>query len=73
MPSLIITSPEEYNSRLFGSNIDFETTSRLHGKLNEELPIPYFIDVINFNTIDVEELKQHILNEGIVIFERLVD
>jgi predicted nucleotidyltransferase len=53
---------------IIGEEIDFETTSRLHGKLNEELPIPYFIDVVNFNTIDIEALKQHILNEGKVFY-----
>lgn len=55
---------------IIGKAIDFETTSRLYGKLNEELPIPYFIDVVNFNTIEVESLKQHILNEGIIIYEK---
>ncbi len=58
---------------ILGNDINFETTSRLHGKLNEELPIPYFIDVVNFNTIELEELKQHILNEGVIVFEKLVD
>jgi predicted nucleotidyltransferase len=55
---------------ILGSGVDFETTSRLHGKLNDELPIPYFVDVVNFNTIDVEELKKHIYEEGKVIFEK---
>ena len=56
---------------ILGANIDFETTSRLHGKLNEELPIPYFIDVVNYNTINVDELKQHILTEGVVIYQKM--
>jgi predicted nucleotidyltransferase len=55
---------------IIGVKIDFETTSRLHAKFNEELPIPYFIDVVNFNTINVEELKQHILNEGELIYKK---
>ena len=55
---------------ILGSKIDFNTISRLHGKLNEVLPIPYFVDVVNFNTIDVDELKVHIIKEGKVIFER---
>ena len=55
---------------IFGKDVDFETTSSLHGKLNEELPIPYFIDVVNFNSIDNQELKSHILHEGKSIFER---
>ncbi len=55
---------------IIGEKIDFETTSRLHGMLNEELPIPYFVDVVNFNTIKVQELKQHILNIGIIVYEK---
>ena len=54
---------------IFGDKIEFETTSRLHALLNDDLPIPYFVDVVNFNTIKEEALKEHILNEGIVIFE----
>ena len=55
---------------IMGKYINFETTARLHGKLNEELPIPYFVDVVNYNTIDAEELKQHILSEGKIIYEK---
>ncbi len=56
---------------LFGDKVDFETTSRLQGKLNEQLSIPYFVDVVNFNTIDNEPLKQHILSEGKIIYEKV--
>ena len=55
---------------IFGEQVDFKTTSGLHAKLNEELPIPYFVDVVNFNNIDVESLKQHILTEGKLIYEK---
>ena len=55
---------------IFGKGLDFETTSRLHGKLNERLPIPYFIDVVNFETLTNKELKEHILKEGKLLFER---
>jgi len=55
---------------IFGEEIDFEITSSLFRKLNEDILTPYFIDVVNFNTIEVEELKTHILNEGIVVYER---
>ena len=53
---------------LFGDKVDFETTSRLQGKLNGQLPIPYFVDVVNFNSIDNEALKQHILTEGKTVY-----
>jgi predicted nucleotidyltransferase len=55
---------------ILGEDIDFDTTSRLHGQLNENLPIPYFVDVVNFNTINTEELKQHILEEGKICYEK---
>ena len=55
---------------VFGEKISFEITSKLHGFLNEELPIPYFTDVINFSTIDNKELKKHILEKGIVIYRK---
>ncbi|MFA6402584.1 MAG: hypothetical protein WCX31_13335 [Salinivirgaceae bacterium] len=40
----------------------------MHGKLNDQLPIPYFVDVVNYNTIELEALKQHIRDEGKEIF-----
>ncbi len=55
---------------ILGEKVDYEITSRLYRKLNEELPIPYFVDVVNFNSIKLEELKQHILTEGKLIYEK---
>ena len=54
-----------------GKNIDYNTTSRLHGELNETLPIPYFIDVVNYNTINLKELKNHIIEHGKIIYEKV--
>lgn len=56
---------------IFGKHIDFKLTSHLHSKLNEELPIPYYFDVINFNSLNNNDLKNHILKKGIVIFEKV--
>jgi len=36
---------------VYGENDNHNTTSSLQGKLNEELPIPYFVDVVNYNSI----------------------
>jgi len=55
---------------IFGRQVNFDITSRLSGLLNEELPIPYYTDVINFNTIESEELKQHILKKGKVLYKK---
>ena len=45
---------------LFGENLSDELVSKLSVRLNEELPIPYFVDVVNFKTLNHEELKNHI-------------
>ncbi len=55
---------------IFGKNITFEILSKLNYELNEELPIPYFIDVIHFETTENKELQKHILTEGAVIYQR---
>lgn len=55
---------------IFGRKVNFDITSRLSGLLNEELPIPYYTDVINFNTFESEELKQHILKKGKVLYKK---
>jgi len=55
---------------IIGSEVNYEITSQLVNKLNEQLPIPYYTDVVNFNTIDNNELKQHILNEGKQCYEK---
>jgi len=56
-----------------GENVNHNTTSRLHGKLNEELPVPYFVDIINYNSINLKELKEHIENSGKIIYEKNSD
>lgn len=54
----------------FGENIDFKTVSRIGGILNEELPIPYFFDILHFEKIKNEELKMHIIEKGKVIYTK---
>ena len=44
-----------------------DTVVRLSGILNEELPIPFFIDIINIDTIKNKHLIEHINNEGKII------
>lgn len=38
---------------------------RLQSYINEHLPIPYNVDVINYNSLDHRELKRHIDGVGI--------
>ncbi len=45
---------------IIGKNIDRKTVRRLSDDLNEEYPLPYFFDIVNYSDISNEELKRHI-------------
>lgn len=53
-----------------GVSITDKTTKRLNSKLNEELPLPYFIDVVHYETIQNRELVEHIDRAGKVIYKK---
>ncbi len=55
---------------LLGERVDAKTVRTISDKLNEEYPIPYFFDVLNYNGISNKELKDHIDEKGIVIYNR---
>jgi len=54
---------------IIGKKITQIQVTRLSAFLNEELPIPYFIDVIHFESIKNQELKNHILEKGKIIYQ----
>ena len=45
---------------ILGDKVTDETLLKFSRLLNEELPIPYFCDVLNYNKINNIELKKHI-------------
>ena len=53
-----------------GKGINYKLLVKLGTVLNEELPIPYKIDLIHFDTIANPELTEHILQHGKIIYER---
>ena len=53
-----------------GSGVTLRTISRLGAELNEELPLPYEFDVIEYVTIDAPALTEHIDSFGKVLFRR---
>lgn len=42
----------------------------ISGVLNEESPLPYFFDVLDYDLIDNEDLKSHIDRVGKSIYKR---
>lgn len=53
-----------------GKEVDKKTILKLSDDLNEVYPLPYFFDVIDYNTISNDRLKAHIDLEGKVIYKR---
>ena len=53
-----------------GDGVSLRTVSRLAAQLNEELPLPYQFDVIDYASIDTPALKGHIDLLGKVLFQR---
>jgi len=55
---------------VFGLGVTFSTIAKLHWLLEEESPMPYFFDIVDYGTISNAELKAHIDRVGATIFAR---
>ena len=55
---------------IWGNDVSFTTLSRLHTILEEESPMPYFFDIVDYSHLNHKELKNHIDRVGIVFFNR---
>lgn len=51
-------------------NIDSSTLNRVKFLLNEEIPLPYFFDVVIYKEIESKELKDHIDRHGTTIYQK---
>ena len=52
-----------------GHAVTDDTATQLADQLNEVLPLPYFFDVLNENTLSNDALLQHIKRVGIILFD----
>ena len=53
-----------------GENITRRTIYALHDLLNEQYPLPYFFDILNYDEISNSNLLDHIQNVGQVLYKR---
>jgi predicted nucleotidyltransferase len=51
-----------------GESITYETTVRLADVLNEEKPLPYFFDVLHYESINDTQLVEHIDRVGVLLY-----
>lgn len=53
-----------------GKGITYDTILRLSRNLNEERPLPYFFDIVNYDSLEEDEpIRAHIDRVGIVLFD----
>lgn len=55
---------------LIGYQITDDILTKLYDCLNEEYPIPYFFDLLHYESISNEKLKKHINDYAKVIYTR---
>lgn len=55
---------------IYGEKINFDILSKLHAILEEESPMPYFFDIIDYSHLNHKELKEHIDRVGKIIYEK---
>lgn len=53
-----------------GKQVDQSIVSRLSVLLNEDLPLPYYFDVVDLRKLQHEGLKEHIEKFGKVFYEQ---
>jgi uncharacterized protein len=53
-----------------GKNCTARLALDLKAFINEELPIPYMVDVIDYNSLQHKELKEHIDRVGIEFYKK---
>lgn len=53
-----------------GTSLTRDTALKLADLLNEEKPLPYFFDVIQYETIAEPRLVEHIDRVGVVLYSR---
>ena len=53
-----------------GAEINYATVSRLSFMLNEELPLPYFFDIVHYEKITEPKLIEHIDRVGRLFYEK---
>lgn len=55
---------------IWGEEVTFNTVSRLRSLLEEQSPMPYFFDVVDYTHLTHEQLREHIARVGKTIFSR---
>lgn len=52
---------------IYGKSVNEKIISKLNIELNENLPIPYYFDIVYYDSIENNDLKRHIDEQGKIL------
>lgn len=55
---------------IYGSKVTVETINKLSIILNEEVPLPYYFDVVNYESLDNQQMKIHLDTYARIFYTR---
>mgnify|MGYP000998800959 CR=1 FL=1 len=55
---------------IYGDKVDMNTVAKLKYVLDDESPMPYFFDVVDYTHLHHKGLAEHIERNGIVFYKR---
>ncbi|MGL5086334.1 MAG: nucleotidyltransferase domain-containing protein [Clostridium sp.] len=55
---------------IIGKDVTKKTIFELDDYLNEEYPLPYFFDILKYESISNEKLKKHIDTKGLILYSK---
>lgn len=61
-------SGSDIDIAIYGEHINFNVLSILHANLEEESPMPYLFDIVDYTHSENEDIKEHIDRVGVIIY-----
>lgn len=58
---------------IFGEQVTFDTVSELHTNLEDESPMPYFFDILDYTHTNDESILAHIDRRSVTIYKKSGD
>jgi len=55
---------------ILGDRVNFAVVARLHDVLENESPLPYFFDIVDYTHLEHVELREHIDRVGKLIYKK---
>ncbi|SES81213.1 Nucleotidyltransferase domain-containing protein [Natronincola peptidivorans] len=55
---------------IYGDSITVEVVNQVSLELNEKLPLPYYFDIVHYETLEHEGLKEHIDKHSKIFYEK---